>query len=944
METAFENAGKIEGLELWRIENFALARITEVKGKFHVGDAYILLSTVLPKSGGALKRAIHFWLGSTCSQDESGVAAVKAVELDNQLGGSPVQYREIEGHESPLFLSYFKDTGGLEYVPGGVASGFNVVERGVYKTRLLQLKGERTVRVKEVALSADSLNQGDVFILDKGLHIIIYNGPSANMWEKAKGIEVASLIDSDERSGLAVITHLQDSPENPDFWDVLGGFRAPETLPMGEADVDILADKKTKLKMKSKLLKMNDDNTLEDMNEQVLKREMLLSDNVFLLHCFDKLFLWVGNKAKVEVKKDAMEATLQYMKQNDLPVSMSVMRVGQGVETTAFKNEFCLWYPPQSFSVYKYNKNATTKEDEHIDIQNLLALKNKNETSVDDGSGKIEIWRVTDFKKEEVNHSTYGQFYGGDSYIILYTYLKSNQTKYIIYFWLGNTSSTDEKGSAALLAMELDDSLGGRPVQVRVCQGKEPLHFRQLFQGKMITYTGGKQSSFRNTDEKDSMDEDGVGMFQVKGTALENILVSQIKEHSSSLNSEDVFLLVTPLNVFIWQGVYAMAEEIEVGHTVGGVLANTYMNIGGRTIIDVVEGEESEYFWSFIGGKGDYSKTPAGEMMPKEARLFHLSTATGNFKAVEIFDFNQTDLNDEDVYLLDTYTQLFLWLGKSCSEEEKKKSDAFADQFVTEANDGRDATVPVIKVPAGSEPLLFTSHFFAWDEELIKTYVDVYQQKLDKLKESKQLAMESPKKEVQATLKSPSLTPPKPDPVLSSPEPAYGKDLKSPPPPSLSPPKPDPVISSPEFSVDYLTKIKRNNLTKTSLTHTNLTSPIPAFAKLALKPVLQKPSAEGGSDTGPTKPASPKSWGSEKSDQKLKNEKIEKVLKIGEKITTFYSVEILKDNVPLDVDLKNKELYLNDDDFKLVFKMDIIAFNKLPQWKKVTLKKNVGLF
>jgi hypothetical protein len=96
-----------------------------------------------------------------------------------------------------------------------------------------------------------------------------------------------------------VITHLQDSPENPDFWDVLGGFRAPETLPMGEVDVDILADKKTKLKMKSKLLKMSDDNTLEDMNEDILKREMLENNNVFLLHCFDKLFLWVGNTAKV---------------------------------------------------------------------------------------------------------------------------------------------------------------------------------------------------------------------------------------------------------------------------------------------------------------------------------------------------------------------------------------------------------------------------------------------------------------------------------------------------------------------------------------------------------------------------------------------------------------------------------------------------------------------
>jgi hypothetical protein len=180
-----------------------------------------------------------------------------------------------------------------------VVSGFHTVERDVYKTRLLQLKGERTVRVKEVALSSASLNQGDVFILDLGLQIIIYNGPSANMWEKAKGIEVASLIDSDERNGRAVITRLEDRPENPDFWDVLGGYQDPLTLPLGDADIDVLADKKTKLKMKSKLMKMNDDNTIEDVNEQILKKEMLLSNHVFLLHCFDKIFLWVGDKAKV---------------------------------------------------------------------------------------------------------------------------------------------------------------------------------------------------------------------------------------------------------------------------------------------------------------------------------------------------------------------------------------------------------------------------------------------------------------------------------------------------------------------------------------------------------------------------------------------------------------------------------------------------------------------
>ena len=34
------------------------------------------------------------------------------------------------------------------------------------------------------------------------------------------------------------------------------------------------------------------------------------------------------------------------------------------------------------------------------------------------------------------------------------------------------------------------DSMGGKPVQVRVTQGKEPAHFRQLFKGKMIVFKG----------------------------------------------------------------------------------------------------------------------------------------------------------------------------------------------------------------------------------------------------------------------------------------------------------------------------------------------------------------------------------------------------------------------------------------------------------------------
>ena len=59
-------------------------------------------------------------------------------------------------------------TGGLQYLPGGVVSGFKPVIPGVFDTRLLHLKGIRTVVIKEVERTGTSLNKGDVFVLDAG--------------------------------------------------------------------------------------------------------------------------------------------------------------------------------------------------------------------------------------------------------------------------------------------------------------------------------------------------------------------------------------------------------------------------------------------------------------------------------------------------------------------------------------------------------------------------------------------------------------------------------------------------------------------------------------------------------------------------------------------------------------------------------------------------------
>lgn len=218
------------------------------------------MSTTTTRSG-SLAWTIHFWLGAETSQDEAGVAAYKTVELDSILGGTAAQYREVQGNESSLFLSFFKNTGGIEYLPGGVESGFKHVGETTYETRLLHLKGKRTVRVTQVPLSKRSLNKGDVFILDAGLTIYIFNGLSANTHEKAKGVEVASNINSDQRMGRAQIVVVNDDIRNEGFWGPLGGFVdvrfvaalifvveindfvQPASLPDGESDEIVSASK-----------------------------------------------------------------------------------------------------------------------------------------------------------------------------------------------------------------------------------------------------------------------------------------------------------------------------------------------------------------------------------------------------------------------------------------------------------------------------------------------------------------------------------------------------------------------------------------------------------------------------------------------------------------------------------------------------------------------------
>merc|ERR1712100_575438 len=51
----------------------------------------------------------------------------------------------------------------------------------------------------------------------------------------------------------------------------------------------------------------------------------------------------------------------------------------------------------------------------------------------------LQIWRIVKFKVEHWDKEQYGEFYSGDSYIILNTYKEpeGDELKYDVHFWIG---------------------------------------------------------------------------------------------------------------------------------------------------------------------------------------------------------------------------------------------------------------------------------------------------------------------------------------------------------------------------------------------------------------------------------------------------------------------------------------------------------------------------
>jgi len=346
----------------------------------------------------------------------------------------------------------------------------------------------------------------------------------------------------------------------------------------------------------------------------------------------------------------------------------------------------------------------------------------------------LEIWRVEnrrtendtpDFGVKRWPKEEYGQFYDGDSYIVLNTYIppdaetgkpkKDGSLAWDVHFWLGKDTSIDERGVAAYKTVELDDLLDDGPVQHRETMGNESPLFQSYFKTLGLTYlSGGIESGFR----KVKPEEYEPRLLHIR-RAKRSTKATQVECSIKAMNQGDCFILDTGRKLYKYMGPSASPfEKSYVAHMIHNLKES---RLGKSRVVNINDDED---FWQIVGGSE--SEVPSADegnkkladadrrVDKKEVKMFRISDASGKltFTAIDQADENgylMSQLDSDDVFVVDTQVLIFIWRGKGATKQEKSKAWKLVDQYINENNISN--TVPVTVLDEGKISTVFKNAF-----------------------------------------------------------------------------------------------------------------------------------------------------------------------------------------------------------------------------------------
>ncbi|KAE9594315.1 putative villin headpiece, villin/Gelsolin, ADF-H/Gelsolin-like domain-containing protein [Lupinus albus] len=348
-----------------------------------------------------------------------------------------------------------------------------------------------------------------------------------------------------------------------------------------------------------------------------------------------------------------------------------------------------------------------------------MAVSMRDLDPVFQGAGQkagLEIWRIENFNPVPIPKSSYGKFFTGDSYVILKTTTsKSGALRHDIHYWLGKDTSQDEASAAAIKTVELDAALGGRAVQYREVQSHETEKFLSYFRPCIIPQEGGVASGFKHAE----VEEHKTRLFVCRGTHV--VHVKEVPFARSSLNHDDIFVLDTESKIFQFSGSNSSIQERAKALEVVQYIKDTYHE-GKCEIAAIEDGKlmadpETGEFWGFFGGFAPLPrKTATNDDKSADSHPPKLlCVEKGQAEPVETDSLKRELLDTNKCYILDCGLEVFVWMGRNTSLDERKSASGAADELVT----GTAKLKPqIIRVIEGFETVMFRSKFESWPQTI----------------------------------------------------------------------------------------------------------------------------------------------------------------------------------------------------------------------------------
>uniref|UniRef100_A0A2P2MLP4 Gelsolin-like domain-containing protein n=1 Tax=Rhizophora mucronata TaxID=61149 RepID=A0A2P2MLP4_RHIMU len=115
----------------------------------------------------------------------------------------------------------------------------------------------------------------------------------------------------------------------------------------------------------------------------------------------------------------------------------------------------------------------------------------------------------------------------------------------------------------------------------------------------------------------------------------------------------------------------------------------------------------------------------------RDPHLFAFFVNKGKFQVEEVYNFSQDDLLTEDILVLDTHAEVFVWVGHCADPKEKQNAFDIGWRYIEMAAslEGLSSNVPLYKVTEGNEPSFFTT-YFSWDPAKASVQGNSFQKKV----------------------------------------------------------------------------------------------------------------------------------------------------------------------------------------------------------------------